>query len=134
MVLLAEPDTVPPELLDPFKKNPCVICKPTDEQLASAEVGVTDVFAGVARTGSICLSITGKLGGVISLFPRKHVAVLEAKNIVPRPRDVFSLDYFPTRDHTSNIVFITGPSATADMGSLVHGVHGPGKLHIIILE
>ena len=31
-------------------------------------------------------------------------------------------------------VFVTGPSATADMGPLVRGVHGPHKLHIIVLR
>jgi len=31
-------------------------------------------------------------------------------------------------------VFVTGPSATADMGPLVRGVHGPHKLHILVLR
>jgi len=30
-------------------------------------------------------------------------------------------------------VFVTGPSATADMGPLVRGVHGPHQLHVIVL-
>jgi L-lactate dehydrogenase complex protein LldG len=33
-----------------------------------------------------------------------------------------------------NLVFITGPSATADMGPLVVGVHGPHRVLILLLE
>ncbi|MFB6362014.1 MAG: LUD domain-containing protein, partial [Halobacteriales archaeon] len=28
-------------------------------------------------------------------------------------------------------VLTTGPSATADMGELVTGVHGPGDVHVV---
>jgi L-lactate dehydrogenase complex protein LldG len=31
-------------------------------------------------------------------------------------------------------VLATGPSATADMGALVEGVHGPHEVHVIVLE
>ncbi|MFW5973924.1 MAG: LUD domain-containing protein, partial [Natrialbaceae archaeon] len=31
-------------------------------------------------------------------------------------------------------VLATGPSATADMGTLVQGVHGPHEVHVVVLE
>ena len=133
-MVMAEPDDLSPDLFSLFRESFPVITHPTEDQLASADAGVTDAFAGVGRTGSICLRITHRLGGAVSLFPRRHVAVLDAKRIVPRPRDVFSDEYLETGGSRGDFVFVTGPSATADMGSLVRGVHGPGKLHIILLE
>ena len=133
-VILAEPDDLPSELFTPFRQIPGVIVKPTEDQLASAQTGITDAFAGIARTGSVCVSVTDRLGGAISLFTRTHIAVLEADSIVPRPRDLFSAGFQGGKALKRNFVIISGPSATADMGPLVRGVHGPGRLHIIILE
>jgi len=70
----------------------------------------------------------------VGLFTRRHIAVLAAASIVARPRDVFDNPRVKKLSADSDFVFITGPSATADMGSLVRGVHGPGSLHIIILD
>lgn len=133
-ILLARPDFLPRELFAKLLAAPCVIIDPGEEELAAVEVGVSDAFAGVARTGSVCVRVTEKLGGSVSLFPRRHIAVLSAASIVPRPRDVFEDPRVRDIGMESDFVFITGPSATADMGSLVRGVHGPGSLHIIVLE
>ena len=132
--LLAEPDDLPPELWAPLRDLEKVIDHPTDDQLRSTMVGITDAFAGVARTGSVCVAMTENLGGAVSLFPRSHVAVLDARYIVPRPGDVFTAGQLENKGLERNFVFITGPSVTADMGELVRGVHGPDHLHIIILE
>jgi L-lactate dehydrogenase complex protein LldG len=41
----------------------------------------------------------------------------------------------PHTDLPSNMVFITGPSKTADIeGELVTGVHGPEAVHILLIE
>ncbi|GBD93458.1 lactate utilization protein C [bacterium BMS3Abin05] len=132
-VLLAEPDFLPPELFAPFRELSNVITHPDDKQLASVRIGVTDAFAGIARTGSVCVSISKNLGGSVSLFAREHIAVLDARSIVPRPRDLFSNHYFQRERLPENFVLITGPSATADMGELVRGVHGPGRVHILLI-
>lgn len=132
-VILAEPDDVPPELLAPFKEAPGVITNPTDAELASSHVGITDSFADVARTGSVRVSITRKLSGAISVFLPLHVCILEAEKIVARPMDVFTSPHLGSKALSRDFVFVTGPSATADMGPLVRGVHGPRRLHIIIL-
>jgi len=133
-VVYAEPETVPTEMFASFIEIPGIISFSSEHQLVLADIGITDAFAGIARTGSVCLYITKKLIGAVSLFPRSHITILEAKNIVARPRDVFVLESFLEKNRPGDVVFITGPSATADMGSLERGVHGPGKLHIIILE
>ncbi len=133
-VMLAEPDDLSPELFTLLKNLSNVIAHPTEEQMASIKIGITDAFAGVARTGSVCISITGNLGGSVSLYCREHIVILDSNFIVPRPRELFSENFLDGKGLKRDFVFITGPSATADMGPLVRGVHGPGKLHIIILE
>jgi L-lactate dehydrogenase complex protein LldG len=97
-------------------------------------VGITEAFAAVARTGTICVTVDAGLTGYVSLLVRHHIAVLAAENIVERPGDLFRADRLGGRGLRENFVFITGPSATADMGPLVRGVHGPHHLHIIVLE
>lgn len=132
MALLAEPDFLPDKLFQPLRELPGIITHPSEEQMATTKIGITDAFAGVARTGSICVALSQNLGGSISLYTREHVAILSAQSIVARPRDIFAMQ--AKSGNNQDFVFITGPSATADMGPLVRGVHGPGELHIIILE
>lgn len=134
MVLLAEPDYVDPELFSIFKSNQNVITNPSKTLISQIKIGITDAFCAIAATGSVCVPITNSLSGLISMLVNKHIVVVDSKTIVQRPRDVFSDEYLNTKELKNNFSIITGPSATADMGPLVRGVHGPGKLHIIILE
>ncbi len=133
-ILLADPDVLDPDLFSIFKSHKRVITRPDTTQLASIRTGVTDAFCGVASTGSVCVPVSINLSSPVSMLTLKHIAVVHAKTIVPRPRDVFSKDILGRAGLTRSFTFITGPSATADMGPLVRGVHGPGYVHIIILE
>jgi len=132
-IILAEPDDLNPGLFDLFRKSEKVITDPSDQQMAKAKFGVTDAFAAVARTGSVCVSMTEKMGGSFSLFAGVHIAVVEAWSIVARPADIFNQQPFREKAFSRDFVFISGSSATADMGPLVRGVHGPANLHVIIL-
>ena len=131
-VLFAQPDFVSHELFAQFILEKKVITRPTNDELSSVPTGVTDAFGGVASTGSLCVSVSGNPTGLVSLLTRKHIAVLDSRTIVPRPRDIFESNTVNSLKRSFS--FITGPSATADMGPLVVGVHGPGQLHIIVLE
>lgn len=134
LVLFAEPEDINPELFSEFKANPKVVTEPTKEQLSMVRCGVTDAFGAVAATGSVCVPVSKGLTSPVSMLTRKHIIVLDAKSIVPRPRDVLSEKHLDGKGMTRSYSFITGTSATADMGPLVRGVHGPGELHIIILS
>jgi L-lactate utilization protein LutC len=133
-IIMSEPHFIPESFFKSFKENNEILFHPDTEQLRSAEAGITDAFAGVARTGSVCVPVNSYLSGYISLLPRKHIVVLESKNIVPRPRDIFEKFISEKTVEQDGWIFISGPSATADMGELVRGVHGPDNLHIILLD
>jgi L-lactate dehydrogenase complex protein LldG len=129
-IVLAEPEELPPELLATFRTDPRIISDPTDDQLSTAQAGITEAFTAIARTGSIGVRLKG-MTAAASLLAPLHVALLRAESIVGRPRELFASG---APGLTQDFVFITGPSATADMGPLVRGVHGPHKLHVIIIE
>ena len=132
-ILFACAGDVDPALFSRFRQNERVLTEPSDGEMKTTRTGVTDAFCGIASTGSVCVSIGRELTGPASSLTRNHIAVLDGKNIVPRPRDVFSEEFLEGKGLHRSFSFITGPSATADMGPLVRGVHGPGKLHIIVL-
>jgi L-lactate dehydrogenase complex protein LldG len=113
---------------------PNVLAKPSDEQLSLALVGVSDAFAGVASSGSVCVAMGPPLVAAASLLMPLHIVLLPEERIVARPRDLFDPARLGGEGLRRNLVFITGPSATADMGPLVRGVHGPHRLHILILR
>lgn len=134
LVLLSEPDDLDSRLFNQFKLNKKVITHPSVGQLRTVKVGVTDAFCAVASTGSVCVSVSKNLSSPASMLTRKHIVVVERNTIVPMPRNLFEEEYLDGKGLKRSFSFITGPSATADMGQLVRGVHGPGFLHIIILE
>jgi L-lactate dehydrogenase complex protein LldG len=97
------------------------------------DCGVTDAYAAVAETGSIVMRSSPSHGRVLSLTPPIHVAILEPKIFVPDLVDLFQK---VQRDGCgSGVTLITGPSKTSDIeGQLVTGVHGPGKVHVFVLQ
>jgi L-lactate dehydrogenase complex protein LldG len=111
-----------------------VIPRPADEQLAKADAGITGALAGVASSGSVCVAMGPAYTTAASLLMPLHIVLLRADRIVARPGDLFDEACLGGEGLRRNLVFITGPSATADMGQLVRGVHGPHRLHIILLE
>ncbi len=132
-ILVAEPHYISPDFFRPLQSVDGVLSGPTPDDYRSAPVGVTDAFAAVARTGSVCVDIGADIAGYVSLLPRLHIVVVDSKKLVFRPSDLFRMEPFARPIFQENFVFISGPSATADMGPLVRGVHGPHELHILML-
>ncbi len=133
-LVVADGDYLQSDIFSSLRTIPQVIPKPTDDQLATADAGITEAFAGVARSGSICVAMGPPLRSAASLLMPLHVALLPVERIVLRPRELFEQTGIGAEAMQRNIIFVTGPSATADMGPLVRGVHGPHRLHILVLE
>jgi len=93
--------------------------------------GVTGVAAAIARSGTIALHSGPGRPGMLSTAPPLHVAVVRAEQIVGSLADYLAT---PVDAEPSARVLVTGPSKTADIeGILITGVHGPGRLVIIVV-
>ena len=132
-IAIAEPSDLDPALFSACRQLPGVFSERTKESLAVADVGVTEAFACVASTGTVCVASDGDTS-YVSLLPRMHVAIARTSNIVARPGDLLRPECLDGKGLTRSFVYVTGPSATADMGPLVRGVHGPHFLHVILVD
>jgi L-lactate dehydrogenase complex protein LldG len=109
------------------------------EVLAAADIGLSSVDCAIAETGTLALSaLPGQMRSV-SLLPPVHIAVVRAEQIVASMADYLGrLQATGPQIQerlTSCISFITGPSRTGDIElTLTVGVHGPGALHVVVLD
>lgn len=111
-----------------------VSCDNADAALFVADASVTGASAAIAETGTmVCTTAGGQTRGS-TLYAPVHIVLLGRSQIMPDLCDYF--DEACTRGELpSNVNLITGPSKTADIeGVLVVGVHGPGALHIVIVD
>ncbi|GAB3698424.1 LUD domain-containing protein [Halorubrum pallidum] len=107
---------------------------PTTADLRAAHTGVTDAEIGVATYGSVAIESDAAGTEPVSLFVDRHVVVLRERDLVPDMPDAFDWLGPKAREESADVVFATGPSATADMGGLVHGAHGPKEVHVVLLR
>lgn len=131
-IVLSLDEFLPRDIAAGLREIPTVL-QPTDEQLSRTEIGINAAFAGVASTGSVCIAMGPPLAAAASLLMPLHIVLLSVDRIVARPRDLFEPECLGGEGLRRNLVFITGPSATADMGPLVRGVHGPHRLQILLM-
>jgi L-lactate dehydrogenase complex protein LldG len=106
---------------------------PLPSDLEAAATGVTAARCAIADYGSVVLESTPDGVEQSSLFPDEHVAVVRAADVHPDMQSTFDALGPLLREGGSAIV-ATGPSATADMGDLVLGAHGPERVHVLIVE
>jgi len=97
--------------------------------LAECDLGVTEADFALAETGTIGLLSSAERPRGVSLLPRVHLALVDPA--------VFRADLhqvFAEARHAPYLVFVTGPSRTADIELTVTlGVHGPRQLRVWVL-
>lgn len=105
------------------------------DAVAEVDLGVTGAAWGIALTGSLVVDSTRAGGRTASLVPPTHLAFLRRDRLLDDPGDL--LRHLGTRlpdGLPSNLVFITGPSKSADIElQLTIGVHGPRELIVALL-
>lgn len=103
--------------------------------LDAVQVGLTGASAGLAYTGSIVIRSGSTRPGIASLLPLLHIALLRREDLLPDMAAFFARH--AAADLTGparNLLFITGPSRTADIEMvLTRGVHGPKRLVVVLL-
>jgi len=111
-----------------------VTLDPTPAELEAADFGVTAASLAVADYGSIAVRADAAGTEPVSLFPETHVAVVAASDVEPDAERAFERLDDGARADRASVVLATGPSATADMGELVYGAHGPTDVHVVVVE
>lgn len=97
-------------------------------------LGITGADAALAESGSIVLSHGQGRSRMVSLIPDVHIALVEVRSIER------TLAHWAHRNpgaamDTTNLVLVTGPSRTGDIGQhLTLGVHGPRHLHLVLVQ
>jgi len=99
-----------------------------------ATYGITYATAGIAESATVVQPTSPQCGRAISLLPLVHIAVVDASTIQPTMLEVMQ-DLGNDGKLPSQVCFISGPSATADIELVrVEGVHGPMYVHYVIVE
>lgn len=98
-------------------------------ELEDVDVGVVRARFGVAETGSVWLSEAEFKVNALGFLPQHLVVLLDPKSIVPNLHHAYR---HPAFREARYCVFMTGPSATADIeGVLVRGAQGIRSLTVI---
>lgn len=100
-------------------------------------VGLTGVEAAIAATGTLVVASGAGKPRLASLLPYTHVAVVRGRQIVANLETWLAaqraLGVAALRTQ-ANVVLITGPSRTADIGQeLILGAHGPVQVHVVLM-
>jgi L-lactate utilization protein LutC len=102
-----------------------------------ADIGISGVDYLIAETGSMALLARPDEPRSLSLLPPVHIAIADRDQIVPDLFDLFDTVAPGQRlgSLPSCLSLITGPSKTGDIElRLVTGVHGPGEIHVVLID
>lgn len=99
-------------------------------EMALCDLGVTEADYLLPETGTLVLRSSAEKPRGVSLLPRVHLAIVRPEMLRADMHQVFA----EAKDH-HYLVFITGPSRTADIELTVTlGVHGPRNLYVWVME
>jgi L-lactate dehydrogenase complex protein LldG len=122
-------EIIQPEMHDEFRAE-------TIETIRDAQVGLTGVDAVAAATSTMIVSTGPGKGRLPTVLAPVHIAVVDIKQVVPRLEDWLAAERkngLQKMWNSANICFISGPSRTADIEmEMILGVHGPGKVQIVV--
>lgn len=103
-------------------------------ELGQASVGLTGALAALADSGTLVLLSGPARPRLASLLPPVHIAVVAKSTIFATMSDLFADQPAAAREF-SNLVFITGPSRSADIEqTLTLGVHGPRSVYVVLVD
>lgn len=99
-------------------------------EMALCDLGVTEADYLLPETGTLVLKSSAQKPRAVSLLPRIHLAIVRPEMLRADLHQVFA----EAKDQ-SYLVFITGPSRTADIELTVTlGVHGPKNLYVWMIN
>jgi len=103
------------------------------EQAESADLGITACERVIAETGTLVQEATALDRRLVGMLPPVHLAVVPATGLTKSWREL--LAELAGGDLPGYLAFISGPSRTADIERvLTIGVHGPGRLLVVVVD
>ncbi|MFT5485488.1 MAG: L-lactate dehydrogenase complex protein LldG [Paracoccaceae bacterium] len=100
-------------------------------------VSVTPTIAGIAETGSIMVTAGPGTPYTLNFLPETHIAIVHADRIVGGYEDAWAQVRRNGETGVAlprTVTIITGPSRSSDIERTVTvGVHGPKRLHIVLV-
>ncbi len=102
-------------------------------------MGITAADYCLADTATIVMKTRPHQGRAVSLVPSIHVAVLKQDQLLTNLTELYTILDFEKKEQkqglTHHMVFISGPSKTADIELImVHGAHGPKEMHLFVVR
>ena len=111
------------------------LCSPTDA------VSLQHAFAGIAETGTLMLPAAPERPTTINLLGDTAIVVLRSSRVVGAYEEAWDLLRAERIDAATggfmprNVMFVTGPSRSADIESTLElGAHGPRRLHVVLID
>jgi L-lactate dehydrogenase complex protein LldG len=102
------------------------------ELFDGVDVGVTRASCAIAETGTLALLSSPQSPRTLSLVPPINVCVVDAARLYRSLPEALATEGWATA-MPSNLIFISGPSKTADIQqTLAYGAHGPKDLIVLI--
>jgi L-lactate dehydrogenase complex protein LldG len=99
-------------------------------EMAGCDLGITEADHLLPETGTLVLKSSAEKPRGVSLLPRIHLAIVTPDLLRADLHQVFAKE-----KNGHYMVFITGPSRTADIELTVTlGVHGPKNLYVWMLS
>ena len=103
--------------------------------VSAAEGKSITTIEGLAENGTLMLLSGQDTHATTSLLPDNHIAIVPASRIVRGMEDGWDLLRRERSSLPRQVNFISGPSRTADIEmTMVLGVHGPFRVHVIIVS
>jgi L-lactate dehydrogenase complex protein LldG len=96
-------------------------------------IAVGLALGAIAETGSLVFHSGPDSPTLFAFLPVHHIVAVEASRVWPWLEDYVAA--YAGKAQPRNVNLITGASGTTDIeGTLVHGAHGPGFLHVVLIS
>jgi L-lactate dehydrogenase complex protein LldG len=100
------------------------------DQVNEIDASLTPAAGAIAESGTIILTDASSPDRLAELAPWTHIAIVRKESIHRSIADAIGC-----MPDDPNIIWVTGPSKTADVeGILIQGVHGPGIQGCLLVE
>ena len=97
---------------------------------AEADLGISSAEAALAETGSIIIYSGPDQSRLATLLPPVHLALVPTSCLTA---DLFTFTASRQGEMPANLVFVSGPSKTADIEqTMAIGVHGPKRFIVVL--